>query len=217
MSLVALRAVAVMAAAGFGLSACQGADGQPSSSPPNDQVSSIEPSSVKRFARLFGGYSADYEPFETAKEMEAASQLVLKGTIADIRPGRILYAESLDNPEAAQALVMEVAWTEVVTGEEPTEGSVYLELPSGGRDASEFEHALPVDASVGLYLVPARNESGDLPIGDEDAGRPEGAPLWVPVNPQGFVIATGSAGTVATPLDPGVPIEGDVAGVAPGE
>lgn len=141
---------------------------------------------LRSFAAQFDGFSADYTK-RSIEELAAESELVVVGKVTGLRPGRILYAQTMESAEAAQALVLSVEVDEVVKGSQAEVGrTVYVELPSGGRDVSAFQTALPSGAGTALYLTKAPIEEGSFLVGNEGAGRPEGAPLWIPYTPQGF-------------------------------
>lgn len=150
---------------------------------------------LRSFAGRFDGFLADYTT-RTTEELAAESELVVVGKLTGLRPGRILFAETMKSPEAAQALVLAVKVDQVVKGSQIESGdTVYVELPSGGRGVSEFQRALPTGAETALYLTRAQPEEGNFLVGDEGAGRPEGAQLWTPYTPQGFSLVS-EQGTV---------------------
>ena len=56
---------------------------------------------------------------------------------------------------------------------------------------------------VGFYLGDAPQVGVTWPVGDLDAGRPEGEPVWQ-TGPQSFVIADGPNGGIVLPCEKSV-------------
>jgi hypothetical protein len=185
------------------LTACGGNTDEPDRSTAERAVSADQAETdladLRSFANSFDGYSADYTP-RTPDELAGESELVVVGEVTGLRAGRIFYAETMENAEAAQALTLAVKVEQVVKGSSAAAGdTVYVELPSGDRSVAEFQKALPSGARTVLYLTAAPVEEGNFRVGSEDQGRPPGASLWIPYTPQGFVLVADQG--AVQPLD----------------
>lgn len=156
--------------------------------------------SASRFAALFDGYSADYEPAPTPDILSEWSDLVVRGTILRVERGR-LFGQSEEDPTATRSIVMVIGVAAILSGTLPAgaDGLAYIELPApGGTAADVFDRYAPKTSQVVLYLVPAAT-AAQTPIADPDTGRPVGQPLFQPTNPQGFVVEDDKG--VLQPLD----------------
>jgi hypothetical protein len=139
------------------------------------------PASGAEFADLFGQYHADYTPATSPSELASWSDLVVTGTLVEVRDGRL-------ESDGYRSIVMVVNADKVLKGS--TSSKVHVELPNPGtRKASVYDAAAPKGADLLLYLMdtaPLDKESPTLV--DPAEGRPAGTPLYQPVNPQGVVI-----------------------------
>lgn len=146
---------------------------------------------VAAFVELFTGYSADYEPAKSPRELAEWSELVVAGRMVSVIEGRV-FGTARGAPGAGSTVVLEVEVSSVEKGELPagSNGRVYVEFDSSyRRPAADYNRVTPKDVDVLLYLVRAPlTGSANEPIQDEDAGRPDGQPLWWITTPQGFLI-----------------------------
>ena len=156
-------------------------EGTPSLAP----ATSADPSAAE-VAGLFSGLNYDYTPVSEEVLLQR-SELVVRGTIQGFDPGRIHFAESATDPQAFPQMVMHVAVSEVAKGTAQQNDIVHVELPLAGQNLQDYSSVLPVGTEVVLFLERAQPEASDFPVGDEDAGRPIGAPLWA-AGPQGFIV-----------------------------
>lgn len=171
----------------FALWGCAG-DGDPDNAT-GDRTSPA--AGVDEFAQIFaaaGGGS--YEPEESPQALADKSELVVVGRVTDVIPGRtVVTSETV-------SLVVQVK-DEVTEADAP--GVVYVELHTpGSLPAEEVKGHLPRDLEVTFFLNKAPTAS-EVPVLDEDAGRPAGFPLYTPISPQAFWIA--EAGRVLQPLE----------------
>lgn len=151
---------------------------------PNRQKASA--GSAEAFARLFVGYHADYEQAESPAALADRSDLVVRGTIVSIDPGRTQIVDAAAGLEE-KSIVAKLRVDEVLAGslDEGNNGFVYLELPNiGSIDPATYDASLPLGAETLIYAVPSR--PGDPTLDDPNAGRPAGQPMLAPVSPQGF-------------------------------
>jgi len=188
-----------LAAACAALTGCGGSPGASTGSTADPAASTNSGGPAMRELQSFeqfSGYMADYEPYTSLEQMAAESELVVRGELRAVRKGRIVGAETMASAEAAQALTIEVVVDVVSKGSQRLIGeSLYVELPSGGRDVTAFSAMSPGTEAV-FYLVPAPMEvEGGFTYGEDQQGRPIGAALWKPIGPQGFIIG-GPEGSV---------------------
>lgn len=142
-----------------------------------------------RFVSLFEGFSADYEPANSPKQLAEWSELVVSGTIEKVSDGRVYNADDMGG---APTISIQVKVTDIRKGTLPdgADGRVHVEFyATYGRKAAEYDRVAPRDVEVLLYL----NRSpvaGTKPhrIQDPGRGRPSGQPLWRLTTPQGFLM-----------------------------
>lgn len=145
-----------------------------------------EPGAVQ-LARSFAGYSADYEPAASPKELAEQSRLVVQGELHGFIEGRE-HGQVPGDPGMARTVTMVVNVTAVLKGAGAGEGeTVYVELPSPGNQHASAYRRPDEPFPVLLYLVPADNP--DI-IVNRDAGRPQGEVLYQPTTPQGLIAGT---------------------------
>jgi hypothetical protein len=125
-------------------------------------------------------------------------KLIVAGTIESIESGPILFARSLDDPQAEQQIVMAVKVAVTLKGETPASGMVYVQL-DGNWPLEQYREGLPVGTVVGLYLENPPQAGVDWPVGSPDSGRPQGEPVWQ-VGPQSLLAADGPDGGVIFPV-----------------
>jgi hypothetical protein len=179
-----------------------GSDADTSSDEHNGAQVSV--GSVDGFADLFADNRTDYDHVDTPSDLAARSTLVVQGRIVQIDKGRT-FGTSATDPVASSSIVLVFAVTQVLNGDTPAGGKVYVELlPPGQNKAEVFDRSAPKSSDAVLYLSPAAT-AADTAIVDPDAGRPAGQPLYQPVNPQGFVI---EADTAAVQILAGVEFPG---------
>jgi hypothetical protein len=148
-----------------------------------------------RFAAMFEGYEADYQPAASPAELAGRSTLVVSGRIEQIVPG-IIYPETSDASATDQDLVMRFRVDQVLAGALPAgaDSLVYVDLPATyGQTAASFDLAAPKHAPALLYLVQMPDpRTWEQPVLNPDAGRPSGQPLMAVTTPQGFVVSAGT-------------------------
>ena len=173
----------------------------PQASAPADEVPNVD---KQRIASLWDSIEYDYTPVDSSPDLAEDPEIasVVTGRVLDFAPGPIFFAETADDPEAVQNVVMSVAVDEVFKGDQPGDGTIYVRLDAT-RSLDGFRSALPAGTVVALYLDRSPDEGSGLVIGDEGAGRPEGEPLWQ-VGPQGFVVADNENDGVVFPIDPSI-------------
>jgi hypothetical protein len=134
--------------------------------------------------RLLASAPADYPIAGTPGELASRSDLVVTGRLARVAAGRV-FGESADPAGQEHRLLLVIRVDRALKGE--VSGPAYVELPVHGNVAAAVvDEAVPDDARVLLYLAPA---PADGPFIDDRGDRPAGAPLYVPVTPQGFLLA----------------------------
>jgi hypothetical protein len=186
------------------VAACGGDDGDESngaSGSTGTQAASTSTGDPSEFAALFEGYDGSYDPVDSPAELAEASDFVVSGQISEVRTGPEEILQ--DDPRlTSKYIVLDIAVDSVLVGTAPAafDNHVYLMLPApGGVEASVFDAAAPKDQKVLLYAVLFEEKDEDLPVENFDAGRPDGQPLVIPTNPQGFII--GADGGVLTILE----------------
>lgn len=155
---------------------------------------SIEPRAAgdtDRFVRLFDGFSADYEPANSPKQLAEWSELVVSGSIEKVSDGRV-HGDENEPLSAAPTISVQVKVTNARKGTLPdgSDGRVHVEFyATHGRKAAEYDRVAPRDVEVLLYLnrSPAAGTKTN-PIQHPDRGRPDGQPLWRLTTPQGFLM-----------------------------
>ena len=144
---------------------------------------------IDRFVALFVADAADYEPANGPAELASDSELVIRGTIADIVEGRSFGTEG--SPEFTETAVMEIEVSAVLEGRLPrsANGRVHVEL-FGVETPDAFAEAAPAGAEALLYLVrrPVGSPIPGTAVNDPNAGRPAGQPLYGTVTPEGFFL-----------------------------
>lgn len=147
---------------------------------------------LERFARAMpDGYPI---VVESPREMEAVSDLVVSGVVANFDPGPVYYGESSDNPGAVTSTIMQVQVDDVVEGQLPAgaSGDVWVEL--FGVDPKTAEDTGPVGQPTLLYLerLPSTGSVDEgVPVSDPTVGRPSGQPSFTPSRAQGFMVEAG--------------------------
>lgn len=197
------------------LSSCASAEGQTQSvrAEPSDAITTEQPSEPPETAQedfadidaqeVAGLWPVSYRylPYDSSAELMAEPyiEVAVTGTIESIKGGPIWQAESPDDAEAIPSLVLEVLVQEVLKGQDTTvDDRVYVEMLML-YPLENYVSALPQGTTVALYLEPGRVETENFAIGNDDAGRPPGEPLWSP-GPEGIVIADGETEGIVTPL-----------------
>lgn len=142
----------------------------------------------------------DYSPFDSPTDLADLPEieLVVSGRVLGFAEGPIYHAETIHDVQASPTVVMRVHVENVMKGEAPSSGIVYVALVRC-VSLEAYSAALPADTQVGLYLDAAPVEDGSFTMGNEAAGRPAGEPLWQ-VGPQAFIVADGDDGGVVFPL-----------------
>lgn len=182
---------AVLALAGLLLTIVAGCGSDAGTSSGERSAAQASVGSVHGFADLFADNRTDYDHIATPSDLAARSELVVQGRIVQIDEGRT-FGTSATDPVASSSIVLVFAVNQVLNGETPAGGKVYVELlPPGQITAEEFDRSAPKTSDAVLYLAPAAT-AADTAIVDPDGGRPAGRPLYQPVNPQGLVIETGT-------------------------
>ena len=144
----------------------------------------------REFFELFNsGISQDYDPAPSPRALAERSTLVVGGTMEEFREGPTM---SPREPSELRTVVLALQVESVYKGELP-EGSmerVYVRFFSpGNAGPGVYNSALPREAETLLYLIPLSLEGGHANyVGNADAGRPMGQPLWQLTTPQGFLI-----------------------------
>jgi hypothetical protein len=161
----------------------------------SDDPPSSNGGDVAEFVSLFGGYSADYDPAKTPKELADWSDLVVLGRIDRVTDGRV-HGEGV---AASPTVVVVVSVSEVKKAALPpgSDGKVYAEMESAFRRRGDaYDRVAPRDVDVLLFLTraPAATTPGNPPIQNPDGGRPKGQPLWRITTPQGFLMGTDAHG-----------------------
>lgn len=127
------------------------------------------------------GYSEDYDPAATPRELQERSALVVRGTLSEFIQGREI-APMEGSSEVGHNITMVISVEESLFGR--ASKTVYVEMPSPGNvPASKYDRPSS-PFPVLLYLAPA-DQTWD--ILDPTAGRPPGQPLYRPTTPQGFM------------------------------
>ncbi|GII99723.1 hypothetical protein CLV28_1146 [Sediminihabitans luteus] len=145
------------------------------------------PVSADEFTDLVAGTSGDHEPPSSAEELASWSDVVVRGTVEDVTPGRV-WASSEDDPARSETVTVVVAVDEVEQGALPAghDGHLYLEASfHGGAEAGV--DAVPRGLRVQVYAWLLPDETGE-PILDPAAGRPAGQHLHVVTTPEGWVV-----------------------------
>lgn len=179
--------------AGCGTEQVDSSPARTAAAPAGDGIRAIDPEAA---AYAFPGVEYDYEP-QTPSELARISTLIVRGKIVGYQLGRTIGSDNRDDVEATNELAMQVSVEAVAKGDATVGEDVYVEIPKVPTEPflPKLEETLPHDTSVVLFLEPAVQEEPNVPIGNENAGRPPGAPLYQPLV-QGFVVGTGPVGTV---------------------
>lgn len=199
-----LRKLLLSAALAAGLAACS----QPSSdgSEANRRIEASSLRSLGRFLELVRHSLYDYDPVPTPSALLGQADVVVTGTIVDVKPGQS-YADEPGGPPNHETSVLEIEVDRILAGDASIvfAGSAYLELAhpayvgdgtaaaEGGESGKQvpFDHeafAETVPRAYGLFFLNDRtNEPYSPVILDEGAGRPAGARITAPFI-QGFLI-----------------------------
>lgn len=136
----------------------------------------------------------NYAPVDSPPDLAERNEIEL------VVSGRVLGFAEAEGPIylASPLVVMRVDVENVMKGEAPSSGTVYVALVRCGP-LEAYSAALPAGTLVGLYLDGGPVEGGSSTVGNEAEGRPAGEPLWG-VGPQAFVVADGDDEGVVFPL-----------------
>lgn len=170
-------------------------------SPTSADVSTGSPSVLGASSVLdaFAGLDYDYDPLRTPAELGDVADVVVTGQVAEFTTGRELVVTGTNQP-SGNSVTLVVNAPQVISGES-SGSAIYVELPNpGGKVPGDYNELIPRGTSVLLYLDPAWDGTNpaDESLTDAAAGRPDGAALYRPVNPQSFIIQAG--GVVVWPL-----------------
>lgn len=182
--------VLLLGGLGAGAAGLFAPSGQEQASPQSSVLASYKPEDTLAAFRgqtpegapgqIVGRQARDSNRLPTTEALASVSGVVVKGTVAGIREGRT-------DTNAIGSIVVVVDIENVVQGEMPkgNDGRVYVELPViGYPQPSDYAKALPDDAVVVAYLLPAPNSH-------PPAGLPEGQASFVPAGQQGFALQVG--------------------------
>lgn len=139
------------------------------------------------------GAESDYDRVGTVKEAAAIADLVAEGVLVSVNEGRSFIVEPDDPALDDHNVVVGVRLGEVYQGSlgDKSDGIAYIELPEHVRATLEtYQAALPKGTEVAVYLGLLPQE--DPLYRDDTAGRPAGQQIWVPISPQGLVLADGA-------------------------
>lgn len=189
-----------------GLTACGSQVGGANSSMPHEddrlaQLVAGAPDVPEEMAtRLWSNIIWDGAHFELPGPLATTPdvQLIVAGTTEGIQSGPILFAESREDPQAEQQIVIAVRAAVTLKGDAPRSGIVYVQA-DGNWPVEKYRSGLPVGTVVGLYLEYPPQAGVEWPVGNPDAGRPHGEPLWQ-VGPRSMIVADGSRGGVVFPV-----------------
>jgi hypothetical protein len=172
------------------------------------------------FVLQMRGVAYDYDPAPDPAALAARADLVVRGTIVGVEPGRSSApAEGL--PPDTVTSVLQIRVAEVLAGDAGlvADGSIYLEIDhpaehgtgtpvneeGGGEwvpfDLEAFAKTVPVGAEGVFFVADVTDSQMSGVVLDRAAGRPQGAPL-VATYVQGFLIedADGSLVSVKEPF-----------------
>lgn len=183
----AALAFGVSLAAMGGLSGCQ----QTQDKDQSDQAVA-KSEATDNLMRLFEGSYASYDPAPSPDALAKQSDLVVSGHVVDVIPGRT-YDDGLSK---TVTFVIQVD-DEFTAADQPEQTFVEMWIP-GSLPPDEVQRHLDPDLQVSFFLVEA-STADEISVDDERAGRPDGAPLYMPVSPQGFWV--GDQGRLLMPLD----------------
>lgn len=175
------------------------------SAPEASPVGETPTARAAEMLRLFGGYSADFEPLATTEEIEETSDIVFSGTITDVMPGPVVGNPN-DKLSDIRTMVLTIGNVVVSSGSLPTNnnGFIYLDIVSPySLDQSEFTTFVPIGTNMVAYASLYKGPAGSgIPVTDLSAGRPLGQALFVPSHPQGLVLdaSTDDSGELVWPL-----------------
>lgn len=147
---------------------------------------------VDAFLGLFSTANGNYLVAESPAELSEWSDVILRGTVDEFIDGRTHNVPSDDPEGGIPTVTMVVTPTEVLKGAPLVKrggGQVYVEVMTAeGAQTDEYNQYVPRDGTVLLYL------SSGLAGGmvKDPKNRPNGEPLFSPVNPQGLLMQTGS-------------------------
>lgn len=176
--------------------------------PPIDQDKAIS---------SFRNYSADYIVYDTPTKLAASSELVVTGSLAEVRVGR-----SMQNPDASwdkwTTTIMVIRSASTLAGKNRNSDTsvVYVELPNpSNMQLSEFRQALPVNARVVLYLSRAASKAENPDVASVNGNDDIDSSLYLPVSPQGFGMEDAQELTIVWPLAGSV-LKGSLRDASPG-
>ena len=176
-------------------------------------------------ASAFTGLLVDYDPAATPADLAGQSELVVSGRVSRFQPGRDEVVKGSGQLlQTTTVLVLEE--TVVAAGSHQSangKDEVYIELrplPAGAADRlpAAFPQGTEVVAYVQEGATAATNgaEGTDTEFRDVEAGRPTGEPLYIFVNPQGFIAQAEDGGPVVWPIGGGQSQEGSIQDALPG-
>lgn len=171
-----------------GLSSCQQGDSA-------DQSKEVvaESDTTEDLKQMFEGLHASYDPAPSPDALAEQSDLVVSGSVVDVIPGRT-YDDGLSR---TVTFVVQVG-DELTAADQPEQAYVEMWIP-GSLPPEEVQRYFPPDLPVSFFLIEAPTAE-EISVDDERAGRPEGAPLYMPVSPQGFWVGA-PQGRLLMPLD----------------
>lgn len=186
------------------------AESDPSSSPQVGEVPRSVPELLASMPQIdadmlndaWAGLIRDYKPKPIAQCAREAV-LVVAGSVVTVRPGRISGAETMEDSTAARQLTLEIAVVEPLKGDVAPGESIYIEMTSGVVTAEGINTALLPGTPALVMVVPAPTETDVYIYGDEEAGRPQGEPLWAQYCPESIRFATSPVRGMIAPMDHG--------------
>lgn len=148
---------------------------------------------AQRVLEVGGCVIYNYAPVDSPTDLAERNEIEL------VVSGRVLgFAEGPPMYHASPTVVMRVDVENVMKGEAPSSGTVYVALLRCNSPEA-YSAALPAGTQVGLYLDAGPVEGGNSTVGNKAEGRAAGEPLWG-VGPQAFIVADGDDDGVVFPL-----------------
>lgn len=142
-----------------------------------------------RLVDFFSFQHARYVEFPQTEDLadEPFTDLGVSGTVRNFNEGPKLFADG--GEDSGKTVIMHVVVDEVIAGAGRPETVDVALLSANGQTPDDFRRVLPTGTEVVLYLSEGTDALAN------------GAPLYVPATPQGFVVQTSGSGSgVAYPL-----------------
>lgn len=148
--------------------------------PAGEATSAGEVAGDRTFGALVEGFHDDVQIFDSPRELAAAVDVVVRGSITGVTDGRRIFSatENIRDP-GIDTLVFEVAVIEQLAGSRAASDAVFVEVQVVEQVAvADVAQSAPDDVVLFLSEVSTPGRMDGSRVENAQAGRPEGATLY---------------------------------------